>query len=136
MNRSEYGTFALRIGVGLLFLIFGLLKFVSSQPMLQGVYPQFWGGLAVATVVYIIAVLQIGGALMLFLGWKTRVAAIVLGVMHLGTVIVTLPKIINPFAFPEGAPPNFLFFGGVPLLAALIALILQGNGAWSVEKKE
>jgi hypothetical protein len=71
--------------------------------------PQFLGSLLVTAIVYL------------------------LGIIHLGTVIVTFPRIINPFAFPEGGPPNFLFFGGIPILAAIIALILQGNGALSVE---
>jgi uncharacterized membrane protein YphA (DoxX/SURF4 family) len=136
MDKSEYGTFALRIGLGLFFLIFGILKFVSSGPMTQMVYPSFWGGLSVNVLIYIIGVLQIILAVMLFVGWKTRIATAVLGLMHLGTVVVTFPRIITPFSFPEGGPPNFLFFSAVPILAALIALFLQGDGPVSVSGKQ
>ena len=135
MVKSEYGTLALRIGLGLFFLIFGILKFVSSGPMTGMVYPSFWGGLSVNVLIYAVGVIQIILALMLFAGWQTRMATAVLGLMHLGTVVVTFTRIVNPFAFPEGGPPNFLFFSAVPILAALIALFLQGNGPASVQKE-
>jgi uncharacterized membrane protein YphA (DoxX/SURF4 family) len=97
------------------------------------VYPSFWGGVAIPALVYIIAVLQIVGGILLLVGWQTSIATAVLGIMHLGTVVVTFPRIITPFAFPEGGPPNFLFFSGVPILAALVALFFLGPGIWSVD---
>lgn len=133
MKNPGIAGFALRVGLGLFFLVFGILKFVSSGPMTQMVYPSFWGGAAIPVLIYIIGVVQIVGGIILLVGWKTSITAIVLGVMHLGTMVVTLPRIISPFAFPEGGPPNFLFFSAVPILAALIALVFTGAGSWSVE---
>jgi putative oxidoreductase len=137
MNDNVAGAaLSLRIGLGLFFLIFGILKFAAQGPMMGNVYPAFWGGLAVPVVIYILGVLQIIGALLLLIGFWTRPAAIVLGLMHLGTVIVSIGRIVQPFTFPEGGPPNFLFFGAVPILGAIIALIMIGPGDISLEKQK
>lgn len=133
MKNPGVAGFALRVGLGLFFLIFGVLKFASSGPMTQAVYPSFWGGAAIPTLIYVLGVVQIIGAVLLLAGWKTTIATAVLGLMHLGTVIVTFRRIIAPFAFPEGRPPNFLFFAAVPILAALVALFFLGPGIWSAD---
>jgi putative oxidoreductase len=133
MRNPGVAGLALRIGLGLFFIVFGVLKFVSSGPMTQMVYPSFWGGVAIPVLIYVAGVVQILGGVLLLVGFKTTISAIVLGVMHLGTVVVTLPRIVQPFAFPEGGPPNFLFFAAVPVLAAVVALVFVGPGLFSVD---
>ena len=133
MRNPGIAGFALRIGLGLFFIVFGVLKFVSSGPMTQAVYPSFWGGAAIPALIFALGVVQIIAGVMLLAGWKTSIATVVLGIMHLGTVVVTLPRIVSPFAFPEGGPPNFLFFAAVPVLAALVALFFIGPGIWSAD---
>lgn len=135
MNRTDYALLSLRIGFGLFFIIFGILKFVSSGPMTGMVYPGFWGGLALPVLIYIIGVLQIIGGVMLLLGLFTVPVGIVVTLMHLGTVVVTIPRIVTPFTFPEAGPPHFLFFSAVPILFALIALVLQGPGSLSLDAR-
>jgi uncharacterized membrane protein YphA (DoxX/SURF4 family) len=128
MYRSDYGRLSLRIGLGLFFLIFGIMKFAATGPLVQGVYPQFYGSIAGEALVYIIGVLQIAGGVLLLIGWQTRIAATVVGVMHLASTIVSIGRIVTPFTFPEQGPPHFLFFSAVPILFAIIALILVGPG--------
>jgi uncharacterized membrane protein YphA (DoxX/SURF4 family) len=130
-KTTDLGLLVLRIGLGLYFLVIGLLKFVSSGPITNMVYPMFYGGLAVPFLIYVVGVVQILGAILLFAGWKTTWTGIVLGVMHLSTVIATLRQIFSPFAFPEGGAPHFLFFAAVPVLAAIAALVLGGPGSLS-----
>lgn len=135
-KRSDVALLLMRIGFGIFFLIFGLLKFVAQGPMLGNVYPQFWGGLAITVLVVVIGILQIVGGVLLMLGLFHMPTSILLGVMHLGTVIVSLQQILTPFSFPQGGPPHFLFFGGVPILFSLVALILLGPGSMSLDARK
>lgn len=136
MSRSDYARFSLRLGLGLFFLIFGIMKFAATGPLVQNVYPQFYGNLAGQALVYIIGVLQIIGALLLLIGQWTKIAAAVLGVMHLSTVVASIDRIVTPFAFPQQGPPHFLFFGAVPILFAIIALFIVGPGKFSLEGRK
>ena len=133
MGNSDGAALSLRIGLGLFFLIFGLLKFISSGPMMGNVYPAFYGGLAIEVIIYILGVIQIVAAILLFIGLFTVPTAIVVGVMHVGTIVATIGRIVTPFTFPEAGPPHFLFFSAVPILAAIIALVLSGPGEKSLD---
>lgn len=135
MEKKDFGLFILRLGLGIFFIIFGILKFISHEPMSKMVYPMFYGGMAVSTYIYILGGLQILFGIMLVLGFKTLFSSLILGIMQASTVIVTMPLIMKPFRFSEGMPPNFLFFGSVPILGALIALVLTGPGKISLDKK-
>ncbi|MCS5420685.1 MULTISPECIES: DoxX family protein [Psychrilyobacter] len=135
MEKSDHGLFVLRLGLGLFFLVFGILKFVSHGPMLNMVYPMFYKGMAVSNYIYFLGGVQILLGIMVIIGWKTCLASTILALMQLSTIIVTVPKIIAPFKFAEGMPPNFLFFGAIPILGALIALMLIGPGKMSLDKK-
>lgn len=135
MEKRDYGIFILRFGLGIFFLVFGILKFISHGPVVNMVYPMFYGGMAVSTYIYILSGTQILLGIMIIIGWKTCLASIILMLMQLSTVLVTMPKLIVPFKLAEGMPPNFLFFGAVPILGALIALILIGHGKMCLDKK-
>jgi uncharacterized membrane protein YphA (DoxX/SURF4 family) len=135
VNRTDYALLLLRVGFGLFFIVFGILKFVSSGPMTGAVYPSFWGGLAVPTIIFIIGVLQILAGLFLLAGLFTVPTAIAVTLMHLGTTIVSFPRVITPFTFPESGPPHFLFFSAIPILLALLALVLMGGGNLSLDAR-
>jgi uncharacterized membrane protein YphA (DoxX/SURF4 family) len=132
-TTSDAGLLALRIGLGLYFLVIGLLKFVSSGPILQMVYPMFYGGLAIPALIYIAGVIQILGGVLLIAGWQTMATGIVLGIMHLSTTIATVSQLFSPFKFPEGGAPHFLFFAAIPVLTAILALVLAGPGRLSAD---
>lgn len=135
MEKKDYGLFVLRLGLGIFFLVFGILKFASHGPMANMVYPMFYGSAAGSIYIYILGGVQILLGIMLIIGWKTCIASTILTLMHFSSVVVTMPKIVAPFKFAEGMPPNFLFFGAIPILGALIALMLLGPGKMSLDKK-
>lgn len=135
MEKKDYGLLMLRLGLGIFFLMFGVLKFVSHGPMTNMVYPMFYGEMAVSIYIYILGGVQILLGIMIIIGWKTCLASTILTLMQISTVVVTMQKIIAPFKFAEGMPPNFLFFGAIPILGALIALMLVGPGKISLDKK-
>lgn len=136
MSKTDYARFSLRLGLGLFFLIFGIMKFAATGPLVQGVYPQFYGNMAGQALLYIIGVLQIVGAVLLLVGQWTKIASAVLGVMHLSTIVVSIGRIFTPFRFPEQGPPHFLFFAAVPILFAIIALFITGPGKLSIEERK
>ena len=135
VNRTDYALLFLRVGFGLFFIVFGVLKFVASGPMTGAVYPGFWGGLAIPVLIFILGGVQILLGMFLILGLFTTPSAIVATLMHLGTFVVTLPRIVTPFTFPEAGPPHFLFFSGVPILLSLAALVLLGGGNLSLDAR-
>ncbi len=126
VKDSKRAHLILRWGLGLFFLVFGVAKFTMGDFWIN-TYPKFYPFAVSSTILTIIAIIQIAIALMLIFGWRLKLAAGVGGLMHLSTTLVTLPKIIKPFTLIEGAPPNFLFFAAVPVLAAFIALYLESK---------
>ena len=109
MKKSDYGLFVLRLGLGIFFLVFGILKFVSHGPMLNMVYPMFYKGMAVSNYIYILGGVQILLGIMVIVGWKNCLVSTILALMQFSTIIVTMPKIIAPFKFAEGMHLTFYF---------------------------
>lgn len=68
MRNPGIAGFALRIGLGLFFIVFGVLKFVSSGPMTQAVHPSFWGNAAIPALIFALGVVQIIASVMLLAG--------------------------------------------------------------------
>lgn len=135
MKQSNIALLLMRIGMGLFFLVFGLLKFVQQARMTTGVYPAYWGGAAIPALITILGVVQIIASVLLIVGLFTRISAWIFSVMQLGTVFVTFSRIIAPFTFPDGGAPFFLFFASVPVLFSLIALALLGPGDLSIDAR-
>jgi len=130
-NQDLAGTF-LRLGIGVFMLIFGTLKFVSHDIMNGGVYPMFYGELTVSMAVYLLGAIQIIGGGMLIVGYRVKRVILVSLLMHTVSVAVTFDKIIHPFDFPAGMPPNFLFLAGIPVWTAMVALYFTGAGRYAV----
>jgi len=132
---EKYANIVLRVGLGLFLLIWGFAKFV--QPEFWSKYVPNFYGMAVGTgLMSTLGAIEIIVAIALIIGWKTRLAAAIGGIIHLSTTVVTLKQIFNPYALVEGMPPNIIFFGAVPILAAFIALYFRGPGEFSVDKKK
>ena len=107
-----------RITTALFFLIWSIEKIIAPQ-IAQGVFEKFYGLEITPTVSTIIGVIQTLIVLGLLAGlFKTFTYGMLLG-MHTVSVLSTYQQLINPYQ-----PPNHLFWAGVPVLGALIALFL------------
>ena len=118
---KQFGPFALRIGIGGLFLITGILK-LSNPSGVVGMLdrlgfpgPTFWAWLLILVELVCGASVLVGFKLK----WVTVPLAVVLVV-----AIATNPGggIMNPLK-------------DASLLAGLVSLWLSGAGAWALDKK-
>ena len=122
VDKSKYGPSVLRLGVGVLFLVAGLMKLSNPSgvtQMLGGIgfpAPVFWAWLLI--IVEIVC-----GALVL-LGWKLKYATVPLVV-----VIVVAILTVGIKGSPAGALKD------VVILTGLVSLWLTGPGALALGKK-
>ena len=119
-RRLQIGLFVLRLTLGIFFLQWAIEKFVNPGRTLR-----YFGHLYQTTLpgelVPIMGILQTALALTLSVGAFRRLTYGSALVLHLSSVVVTWPLLINPFD-PE--THNHLFLTGVPVLAALWLLYL------------
>jgi uncharacterized membrane protein YphA (DoxX/SURF4 family) len=84
----KYAIIIVRVLLGLLFLVFGSNAFLHfiPMPLMQGQAGAFLGALASSGYMYVIALLQVVGGLLLLLGARF----VAPGLMLLGPVIVNI----------------------------------------------
>jgi putative oxidoreductase len=141
-NLSAYAPVPLRLILAIGFVYHGLPKFTPEGHqmfvgMLQG------AGIPVPELAsWVNAVVEVGGALLLLLGWQVRLVALPLIV----NMLVAMFTVHWPHGFGfinmtgmTAAGPTFGMPGyEVTLLyiAMLVALLLTGAGPWSVEARK
>lgn len=103
-------TLVARILLGLIFLIFGLNKFYTfiHSPMPTGLAGQFVGALYVSHYLWVIALIEVGTAILLLLNRYIPLALTLLG-----------PVIVNIFLYH-----SILDRSGLPLACLLVILWL------------
>ncbi len=116
---KEFGPFALRIGVGGIFVFTGIMK-LMNPPMIVGMLenlgfpgPTFW------TWLLILAELLCGAAVLT--GFKLKWTTIPLAVVLI-VAIVTADQLMNSVK-------------DAVILSGLVSLWLSGPGAWGLDKK-
>jgi len=106
----------IRAGLGIFFLVFGVLKFVAGQWFIDGPYKGFYLIAFPIALIYTIGLLQLVMAIAFFINIHVKTASWIAVVMVGATIIATLPKILTLFQLPpEAAPPGFLFFSAIPI---------------------
>ncbi len=112
----------IRITTALFFLIWSVEKIIKPE-IAQRVFDRFYGLEITPNISVMIGVIQTLIVLGFLAGlFKTFTYGALLG-MHTVSVLSTYQQLINPYQ-----PPNHLFWAGVPVLGALIALfILRKN---------
>lgn len=119
--KQNYGPFALRIGVGGLFLLTGIMKLMDPSKitgMLDGFgFPAstFWAWL-------LIFVELLCGASVL-VGFKVKYATVPLAIVLLVAIVLMAPN--NMMSALKDAV----------ILSGLVSLWLSGPGTWAVDKK-
>jgi putative oxidoreductase len=103
-------TLVARILLGLIFVVFGLNKFLNFIPsaMPPGLAGQFAGALYVSHYLWVIAIIEIGTGILLLINQYVPLALVLNG-----------PVVVNIFLFHA-----FLFPAGLPLAVVVVILWL------------
>jgi len=125
-TNDNISRLARRLGLGIFFLVFGLLKFTNAQWFIDGPYQGFYKIGFPTLLLFIIGIIQVAMALSFFFDKYAKTSAWIASVMFLSTIIATFPKIATTFQLPpETAPPGFLFFAVIPLLFMALSEALK-----------
>lgn len=136
MSNEDYGKLALRVGLGVFMLFWGLIKFVQTDFFVNEAYAKFYFTGISPVFLYLLGIVQLLVGLALILGYQTKLATGLGGFFHLVTILATYkPTLLSPFSIVKGSPPHFFFFTAVPVLFAFIALWYVGPGKLSFDKK-
>ena len=120
LSFSAFGLLVLRVVVGLVFLPHGWAKLKNPKVMAQGMG---WSAAAISVLGFV----EAASGLLLILGLLTQFAALLLVLVMLGALYYKLTKWHKKFTGDCGWELDFM------LLAANIALLLSGAGAWALD---
>ncbi len=108
----------IRISIGVFFLVWSIEKIIAPE-LAQKVFKNFYFSEISPSISIILGIIQTIIVLAFMAGlFKTLSYGAVLG-MHAVSVLSTYQQLLNPYQ-----PPNHLFWAGVPVLGALIALFI------------
>ena len=112
-----------RIGAGIVFLVFGGAKFAHHQMEVDSF--DDYGLPSPDAFVYVIGVVEVVGGLLLVLGLLTRLSALMMAGDMVGAIVAA--------GFTEGGVINL---GLAPaLLIAMLFLMWAGPGRWSLDER-
>lgn len=125
-KNANLGLLILRVGIGVLFFVFGWQKITGGEPVWTGVggamkvfgiaaWPAFWGLLA--------TIAEFAGGLLLVFGLFTRFAALSL---VLTMIVATVLKISTGGGLME-------FYSPLTMLLVNIFFLLNGGGVHSLD---
>ena len=128
---SKFGPVIGRILVALIFLISGISKitgFAGTAAWMASMKLPMVEVLLVITII-----IEIGGALMLILGWKARLGA---AALFLWMIPVTL-LFHNFWAMPADQQMinQIMFLKNISMMGAMLYIMAFGSGGYSVDKK-
>ncbi len=126
-KHPELGQFFLRVGLGILFLAFGLMKLFLAKPsgvteMLSSI-----GFPAPALFAWILILAEIVGGFLLIIGYQVKIATSLLGIVIVVAILtVQIPSL--------GGDGTMQFFKDLSILVGLIAIFFGGAGKWCIDK--
>lgn len=117
-QRLEIGLFVMRLSIGIFFLVWSIEKLVVPETT-QLIFARFYLFQIPVAASYVIGIFQTLVTLAFLAGlFKTFSYGALLGI-HAASVISTYKQLLDPYK-----STHLLFWTGVPVLAALIALFL------------
>ncbi len=123
---------AARIILGIYFLLPGMMKFTNFGG--TGEYMASHGMILIPFFLILTGVIQVGGAVALFVGYKTQFVAFILAGL---TLVISL--VLHDFwTMEEGlqrAHETQNFFKNMGIMAGLLALSSSGAGAFSIDNR-
>lgn len=117
-QRLRISLMLMRASIGVFFLVWSVEKLVAPE-VARKVFETFYSSPLPIAVSYTLGIVQTIIILIFLAGLlKTWSYGALLG-MHSISVFSTYERLLNPYE-----PPNHLFWAGVPVLGALVALFL------------
>lgn len=122
-QATSAAELALRVAMGTVFLVHGLQKrmFWKTQPSAQ--LP-----LGMIKLLRFLSIVEPLGGVAMLVGFLTRPAAIGLSIIMLGAINLKARQMKKGFTGDGGWEVDFI------ILAANVALLLLGAGAWSLDR--
>ena len=118
--KAEYGSFILRLAVGLIMLVQGISKVSNLEPVVG-----WFSSLGVPPIItYIVSFGELIGGVALILGLYTRLAALLLIPIMLGAVYFIM----------TGAIQGGIWYYPALVVAVCIVLYLQGSGVAALKR--
>ncbi|HMJ50411.1 MAG TPA: DoxX family protein [Burkholderiales bacterium] len=128
---KQYGPLIGRILLALLFIIAGLGKITAYQATAGYMAGH---GLPIAQVLLVPVILvELGGGLMLLLGWKARWAALALFLFIIPTTLI-----FHPFWVADAAQMQnqVQFLKNLSIMGGMLYVMAYGSGPFSLGKKD
>lgn len=119
----DYGPLIGRIGLSLLFIIAGwgkIVEFDETAEIMAGKGLPFVSPLLVLTIV-----IELGGGLMILLGWQARWAALAIFLFLIPVTIIFHPFWADPGQFNS-------FFKNLAIMGGMAYIMAFGSGRFSV----
>ena len=123
-KHSDHAAFVGRILYALMFLIFGYGK-VTAYGGTVG-YMASLGLPAPSLFTLLAIVIEIGGGLLMLVGYQTRLVALALGVFTLTTALIGHSHLGDPNQFQH-------FWKNIALVGGSLAFVACGAGAYSLD---
>jgi putative oxidoreductase len=127
VEQSEWGLLALRISVGVIFIVHGWPKITGAR----GMAAMMGGGQAKPVLVVMFTVqglVEAGGGVLLILGVLTQLVAIAFMIIMIGAIALKTVRLKIPFTAQQATGWEFDFV----LLAANLLLFFTGPGRLAV----
>lgn len=130
VDRLALPLLLLRLSLGVFFLQWGVEKFVVPGTT-TAIFRNFYGLSVDGVLPAVLGGGQIALALAFIAGVVPRVSYGLVTLLHLVTVIVTIPRLISPW----NPVSNHFFIAGVPVLAAFVTLyLLRDSDRWTLPR--
>lgn len=127
---TQFGPLVGRILVAQIFFLSGISKITGFAGTLGYMGSK---GLPMAEVLLVLTIIiEVGGGLMLILGWKARIAAIVLFLWMIPVTFI----FHNFWAVPaeQMMTQQFMFQKNLAMMGAMLYIAAFGSGAYSLER--
>ncbi len=123
----------LRLGTGYFLVVWGVSKFTTTAQSVK-LYKYFYGLDLDQTIPKFMGAGELLVAALILLG-LFRIPAYAAGLLiHLTTIVIVFPKIVDPFVVVNGFPQNRSYAAAVAALAAFAALLLlRRYDGWSLD---
>src|SRR5262249_44334299 len=123
---SDHAALVGRILYSLMFLLFGFGKIIGYSG--GAAYMSSLGLPAPSLVVLLAIIIEVGGGLLMLVGYQTRIASLGLAIYILVSALIAHSQLGNPDHF-------LLFMKNIAIAGGSLAFFAFGGGAYSLDAK-